>query len=66
MGMNTDFHRAAGAKREMMSEIGYDVLSRDETEGEALSDGGDQQVAFHEGEVIADADAWSRAEGNLG
>ena len=42
------------------------MLSRNEIKGVALSNSSDQELTFHESKVIADTDAWSCTEGNIG
>ena len=43
----------------------FDRSTGDQLEGHALDEHGEDQMGFHHGEVIADADVWACAEGEI-
>src|SRR5258707_1343476 len=57
---------AAGAQGKVMHGIGYDALTGYEAEAGLLDNSGDEQLAFHEREMVADTDACTGAERDVG
>ena len=53
--LHYDIYCTHGAQCQVMRWIWFDVLTGNQGKGDALGNGGEQQVALHHSEVVADA-----------
>src|SRR5258708_4709844 len=64
--LDLDLDSAARAQGEVMDGIRHDLLAGDEAKAGLLDNGGDEQLAFHQREVVTDADTRPNPEGDVG
>lgn len=61
--LRPDIQRSRGPQGQVVARIDFGRLGRDQGKGDALGQGGEQEMAFYQREMIAKADARACAEG---